>query len=292
MLPLHAAVMFGAPLHLIKELVITYPDALQKPDHEGKLPLHYAAIFSNKDQQDIMRHMLKYYPEGMWTKASCGRTAIEYARNDELQTTERIRMRKRLNENSSDDARHKSSVNVSALLDIDIDEKENERDGVYTEKNHRDIAVGSNISCQEEPERYEKRKATTPNAHDGQQKSMKKKMQIPAQAKRSREFQPLNNKSINESGQEEGSYCIPNCSADVEKVDQRGQRTVYLNFDGCNEDTDDDDSLSDPQNNSEDASKSKHDTDAAANYNSSKKRIMKVMKSIKKWQKVSYEIPC
>ena len=296
MLPLHAAIAFGAPLHLITELVAVYPDALQKPDHEGKIPLHYAAIFSNRDQQDIMRHMLKYYPEGMWIKASCGRTAIEYARNDELQKTERIRMRKQFSGNSTDDARHKSSFDVSARADIDIDEKENERYGDYTQKSFRNIAIGSNISGHEESERYRNQKATISNAHDDQQNCMEKKMQFPTQTKRSHEFQPLNDKSngsidaagkfgtsrgeINESSQEEGSSCILNCSADVEKVDQKVQRIVYLNFDDVNEDTDDDDdSSSDPRHNSEDASKrtSKHDTDATATYNNSKKRIMKVL---------------
>ena len=287
MLPLHTAVAFGAPLHLIKELVTVYPDALQKTDHEGKIPLHYAAIFSNRDQQDIMSHMLKYYPEGMWTKASCGRTAIEYARNDELQTTESIRMRKRLSGNSTDGAYHESSFNVSADVDIDTDEKENERNAVYTQKSHRDIAIRSNISSQEESERYKRQKTNIPNARATQQKLTTKKMHFPTQAKTDSDFQALNNDKSNggernESGLDESSSCILNCNANVEKVDQKGQRTVYLTFDDCNEDTDDDnDSLSESRNTSEDVSNrtSKHDTDATTNDNNSKKRIMKVLQA-------------
>ena len=41
-LPLHAAIAFGAPYNLIEELVSIHPNALRKADHEGKLPIHYA----------------------------------------------------------------------------------------------------------------------------------------------------------------------------------------------------------------------------------------------------------
>src|SRR6056300_1333659 len=63
-LPLHAAIAFGAPCYLIEELVSIHPDALRKADHEGKLPIHYAAIFSSKsEQRQVMSCMLKHYPE-------------------------------------------------------------------------------------------------------------------------------------------------------------------------------------------------------------------------------------
>ena len=323
MLPLHAAVVFDAPLLLIKELVTMHPNALQEPDHEGKLPLHYAAIFSNKGQQDIMSHMLKYYPEAMWIKASCGRTAIEYSRNDELQTAERNRMRKilKLSENSTDDV-HQENSSFGHSADNGIDEKENNRNvtndvaGQKTSSDphddaHRDMAAGSNNSSQKEPETYKQQIQKAPmSVRAIQRRLMKKKTQMPNQAKRSCESPALDDKSngdeSNETVQDEESSFILKCSTDVEEVDQTGQRTVYLNFAACDED--DNDSLPEPRSSNEtpgivdilaDLGKSeetpkkkttKTDTTAKSNY--SKKRITSVlqaassMKSIKR-QKVS-----
>ncbi|KAK1740712.1 hypothetical protein QTG54_008807 [Skeletonema marinoi] len=314
MLPLHAAVAYGAPLHLLKELVTINPNALRKQDHEGKLPLHYAAIFSSTDQQDVMSHMLKCYPETMWIKASCGRTAIEYSRNDELQTMERIRMRKKLSGNIADDEDHENTLNaldtLDTLADIVVHEKENERKvmkAVSGQKRHRDptdaqgeISAGSNVSSQES-ETYTKQiqKTTMSNIRDIQQKLSKKKMQFPIQTKRSRESEAVDDKSNGDESesikteQDEGSSCLLDCSAEVEEVDQSGRRTVYLNFAMGNEDTDDDDdddALPEPRDTSEkeDASKS---YDIAYHHNS-KNRIMSVlqtassMKSFKR-QKVS-----
>jgi len=103
-LPLHAAIAFGAPYYLIEELVSIHPDALHKADHEGKLPIHYAAIFSSKsEQRQVMSCMLKHYPESMWIKDAFKRTAIELARNVELQETESIRVRRYLTTISVDD---------------------------------------------------------------------------------------------------------------------------------------------------------------------------------------------
>eukprot|EP00984_Skeletonema_dohrnii_P036664 scaffold37879_cov205-Skeletonema_dohrnii-CCMP3373.AAC.3 len=307
MLPLHAAVAYGAPLYLLKELATVNPNALRKQDHEGKLPLHYAAIFSNTDQQGVMSHMLKCYPESMWIKALCGRTAIEYSRNDELQTMERIRMRKKLSGNSTHDKDHENTLNtmdtLDTLADIVVDEKENERKvmkAVSGQKRHRDpsdaqeeISAGSNVSSQES--------ATYANQIQNVRdiKLSKKKMQFPIQTKRSRESQALDDKSNGDESesikteQDEGSSCLLDCSADVEEVDQSGRRTVYLNFAMGNEDTDDeddDDALPEPRDTSdkEDASKSY----ATAYHNNSKNRIMRVlqtassMKSFKR-QKVS-----
>ena len=323
MLPLHAAVAFGAPLLLIKELVTIHPNALQKPDHEGKLPLHYAAIFSTKGQQNVMTHMLKCYPEAMWIKASCGRTAIEYSRNHELQTAERIRMRKKLSENSTDDVYQESSFEASA--DIDVDVKENERNGTNAVSSgqksssdpadaRREMAAVSNVSCQKESETCTQQiqKATISNARAIHRRLMKKKTQIPIQTKTTREFQAVDDKSSggesNETDQDDEISCILKCSTDAEEVDQKGQRTVYLNFATCNEDTDANDSSSEPRSTSihetlgivdiladlgkgGDASKKTSKTDATAKHNYSKKRIMTVlqaassMKSIKR-QKV------
>lgn len=319
MLPLHAAVLFDAPLLLIKELVTMHPNALQEQDHEGKLPLHYAAIFSSKGQQDVMSHMLKYYPEAMWIKASCGRTAIEYSRNEELQAAERIRMRKilKLSENSTDDVYQENLFGASA--DNGIDDKENERhvtNAVAGQKRsdpadaHRDMTAGSKSQKESETYKQQIQKATM-SVRAIQRKLMKKKPQVPNQMKGSCEScDTSNGGESNETVQDEESSFILKCSTDVEEVDQTGQRTVYLNFAACDEDTNDNDSLSEPRSsnetpgivdiladlgNSEETPKKKtgkSKTDATAKHNYSKKRITSVlqaassMKSIKR-QKVS-----
>ena len=113
-LPIHAAIALGAPYHLIEELVSIHPDALRIADHEGKLPIHYAAIFSSKsEQRQVMSCMLKHYPESMWIKDAFKRTAIELARNVELQETERNRVRSYLTTISVDDDERDEGDEVS-----------------------------------------------------------------------------------------------------------------------------------------------------------------------------------
>lgn len=113
-LPLHAAIAFGAPYYLIEELVSIHPDALRKADHEGKLPIHYAAIFSSKsEQRQVMSCMLKHYPESMWIKDVFKRTAIVLARNAELQETESIRVRNDLTRISVDDDQRDEGNEIS-----------------------------------------------------------------------------------------------------------------------------------------------------------------------------------
>jgi ankyrin repeat protein len=113
-LPLHAAIAFGAPYYLIEELVSIHPDALRKADHEGKLPIHYAAIFSSKsEQRQVMSCMLKHNPESMWVKDAFERTAIELARNVELQETESSRVRRCLARIGVDDDQRDEGDEIS-----------------------------------------------------------------------------------------------------------------------------------------------------------------------------------
>jgi hypothetical protein len=231
MLPLHAAVAFGAPLHLIEKLVTIHPTALRKPDHDGKLPLHYAAIFSNRDQKDVMSYMLKKYPESIWNKDACGRTAIEFSCNNELLTSERIRMRTKLSSNT-DIENHDGSLDNSSLI-IDIDGKENDHNTknitIRTDA-HGVIATVNNVN-EDGP-----KTSTRTSIH---RSLIKTKMPFQIKTKRSRELHAFDiNSNIdesNEADQDEGLSCHH-----VEEVDHHsGRRTIYLNFALTNEDEDD-----------------------------------------------------
>jgi hypothetical protein len=297
MLPLHAAVAFGAPLRLIEKLVTVHPNALRKPDHDGKLPLHYAAIFSNRNRKGVMSYMLKHYPESIWIKDACGRTAIEFSCNDELQTSERIRMRKKLSGNSDNE----DQPTLDTASNIGSDGKENEQDtkNIITMRHptdaHGEIAAGSDVS-------QEGSKTTISNVRAINRNLIKKKMPFQIKTKRSRETHALVDKpnfnESNETEQDEGVPCLLNCSAHVEEVDQSGRRTVYLNFALSNEDQDDDDEskVSVPQNTKEDVSKTSTSgipaaAAAAAKHNTTKNKTMKVLQTAsirpKKRQKVS-----
>jgi hypothetical protein len=48
-LPLHMAILKGASIAVIRYILEALPQALEKPDCEGNLPLHYAAMYSSED---------------------------------------------------------------------------------------------------------------------------------------------------------------------------------------------------------------------------------------------------
>ena len=60
LLPLHAAVCFGAPQKVLENLLQVYPDALKKPDGHGNLPLHLAFIFNADD--DVTAFLMRSFP--------------------------------------------------------------------------------------------------------------------------------------------------------------------------------------------------------------------------------------
>ena len=90
MLPLHAALLYGAPSHVILELLHTYPEAAKEPDLQGRLPIHIAASMAaivsfDDDEEDedggreerILNELVRVYPESMWIADEGGRTAME-----------------------------------------------------------------------------------------------------------------------------------------------------------------------------------------------------------------------
>eukprot|EP00521_Asterionellopsis_glacialis_P015800 CAMPEP_0195298710 /NCGR_PEP_ID=MMETSP0707-20130614/24063_1 /TAXON_ID=33640 /ORGANISM="Asterionellopsis glacialis, Strain CCMP134" /LENGTH=523 /DNA_ID=CAMNT_0040360911 /DNA_START=15 /DNA_END=1586 /DNA_ORIENTATION=- len=77
LLPIHAAVIFKAPVSLLEHLLEEYPAAAQCKDDQGMLPLHLA--FRNAADWPILEELLTAYPQGIHTKDRKGRTPIQCA---------------------------------------------------------------------------------------------------------------------------------------------------------------------------------------------------------------------
>ena len=75
MLPLHTAIVLGAPAYLIIELLQAYPDATKQWDLNRSLPIHLAAsrIDIDDDSERILYHMLKAFPESAGVENGKGR---------------------------------------------------------------------------------------------------------------------------------------------------------------------------------------------------------------------------
>jgi hypothetical protein len=76
-LPLHAAVIFGAPISLIEVLILDYPYATQCKDDQGMLPLHLA--FRNESNWDVIEELLTAYPAAVFISDRKGRTPLQCA---------------------------------------------------------------------------------------------------------------------------------------------------------------------------------------------------------------------
>jgi hypothetical protein len=85
MLPLHAAILYGAPSYVTSEILSAYPNAAREKDLKGRLPIHLAAsvgaIVSSssaaEDGQRIVTDLVRVYPEALWVPDESGRTAME-----------------------------------------------------------------------------------------------------------------------------------------------------------------------------------------------------------------------
>lgn len=76
-LPLHLAIVSGAPAQIIASLVTVYPDALRCRDDQQMLPIHLALRYDASD--DIVVYLLLKFPEAVNALAKQDRTSIECA---------------------------------------------------------------------------------------------------------------------------------------------------------------------------------------------------------------------
>jgi hypothetical protein len=77
LLPLHAAIIFGAPLEVLELLLGEHPAAAQCKDDQGMLPLHLA--FRNFQSWDILEELLTAYPQAISVKDRRARTPLQCA---------------------------------------------------------------------------------------------------------------------------------------------------------------------------------------------------------------------
>ena len=74
LLPIHAAIIFGAPIHIIELLLSEFSAGAQCKDDQGMLPIHLA--FRHEAAWEIIEELLTSYPEGITVKDRKSRTPI------------------------------------------------------------------------------------------------------------------------------------------------------------------------------------------------------------------------
>mmetsp|Transcript_2873 Transcript_2873/g.7890 ORF Transcript_2873/g.7890 Transcript_2873/m.7890 type:complete len:482 (+) Transcript_2873:80-1525(+) len=79
LLPLHAAIIFKAPLSLVEDLLRTHPVAAAKRDDQGILPLHLA--FRHKSNENVIGKLLYQYPGGVIIKDRRGRFPVDHGKD-------------------------------------------------------------------------------------------------------------------------------------------------------------------------------------------------------------------
>ena len=79
LLPLHAAIIFEAPLSLIEELLSTHPLAVAKRDDQGILPLHLA--FRHQSRSTVIKKLVQQYPVGVTLKDNRGRIPLDHGKD-------------------------------------------------------------------------------------------------------------------------------------------------------------------------------------------------------------------
>lgn len=86
LLPLHAAVIFKAPLALIEDLLTVYPNGAAQQDDQGLLPLHLA--FRHSSDEVVIERLLRQYPQGVMVKDERERRPLEHGK--EIQVSAKL----------------------------------------------------------------------------------------------------------------------------------------------------------------------------------------------------------
>ena len=76
-LPLHLALVCGAPFSVVRRLVEVYPAALRYADDRGLLPIHLALYHDASD--DILAYLLLKFPDSLHRRAPTDRSPIDCA---------------------------------------------------------------------------------------------------------------------------------------------------------------------------------------------------------------------
>lgn len=82
LLPLHAAIVLGAPTEIIQDIIRAYPSAAKKTDERGSLPVHLAASRLDVDSEGekVVLQLFGAHPDSIEVEDRKGRTPPELAK--------------------------------------------------------------------------------------------------------------------------------------------------------------------------------------------------------------------
>ena len=82
LLPLHAAIVLGAPTEIIQDIISAYPEASKKSDERGSLPVHLAAsrLDIDPEGEKVVLQLFGTYPESIELEDRKGRNPPELAK--------------------------------------------------------------------------------------------------------------------------------------------------------------------------------------------------------------------
>jgi predicted nucleic acid-binding Zn-ribbon protein len=78
LLPIHAAIIFGAPANVTDAVLECFTLGARARDDQGMLPLHL--VFRQGGQQEIVNMLLRAFPDGVEVENSKGRTPMDIAK--------------------------------------------------------------------------------------------------------------------------------------------------------------------------------------------------------------------
>lgn len=151
-LPLHAAIIFGAPLAVIQALVELYPQGVRCTDDQHMLPLHLAMKYNADDS--IVNCLLTAFPESIFTKDIRGRLPTEVTPtgekpNDRSQIIEQIiavmtkTLTKRHGAAMQDNiADLKDDLVLQSNLNAELEQSRNELEAKY-QKAHSELIIAN-----------------------------------------------------------------------------------------------------------------------------------------------------
>ncbi len=87
-LPIHAALIFGAPYQVVNKIIELYPQGVRCTDDQHMLPLHLAMKFGASDS--VVACLLQLFPESLFTRDVKGRLPTELVTSPRNQIMESI----------------------------------------------------------------------------------------------------------------------------------------------------------------------------------------------------------
>ncbi len=75
-LPLHAALVFGAPAELVMKILNAYPNATRGRDVKGRLPVHLA--FEHNAIEEVVASIIEIFPRGFFATDKKDKSPLDY----------------------------------------------------------------------------------------------------------------------------------------------------------------------------------------------------------------------